>query len=213
MPKLKIKNLPLDDVPLEKDPSTIVELLRWKKLGLTQQILNDWGSIVGGCGTRLLWIPSWPKLRAVCRCVAIAVGPLWRYVRHQQVGEFRLRGGFEKCSSCGWLTGNRAVETAACDECGQFDEVCGACTSVTPSGTRCAACSPRECEPKFYHALHLVANACYDLVDVLEMKGNSRWKRGLITSTTQGRGCLLRLNMVHLVRLMKAWRRVVNNGM
>ena len=206
MPKLKIKNMPVNELRPTTAELSLRSLRNWYRWGITQQILRDWRSILSVCGAKLLWIPSWPRLRLVCRSMAIAVGPLWKYVKKQPKGD---ASGWraEKCRACGWLTNNNAVETATCDECGQYEEVCELCTNVTPSGARCAVCTPREREPTIYHALNYVATVCEGPFDDMEMCGISVWKRKAVIA--RGRGCVT--NHVTPNQLVQAWKQVTQS--
>lgn len=195
MPRQRIINLPLRNQPppLSWAPSNRAELCRWAKERFTVQVKKSWDHILTYSAANFLWVPSWPKARAVNKKMSIGLGPMWEYAHKQNLLEFPDEGARDDiavvCRACGWLTGNRPVIGPRCAKCGDDAHVCEQCMIVTGYGLRrCAVCSPTKQEPEEFHALHIVQAGCDVPLDGLMMEGTNYWRRR--AGAKVGVGCL-----------------------
>ena len=88
-----------------------------------------------------LWylIPlHWPTHRTIAREAMVHLASAWQCLRNSPRDGFQMRN--DRCTFCGWLTGNRYIDADQCYEC-HNPVVCAQCTYQVPGkGTRCFEC-------------------------------------------------------------------------
>ena len=100
---------------------------------------DDRCEVIGVCALDYLRISSWPRARTVAsQCHAVVNLP-WKWCRNQSL-DFIWHNS--RCSSCGWLTGQLALDDELCKECFNVG-VCRSCHYLDASGKyRCVQCLP-----------------------------------------------------------------------
>ena len=96
---------------------------------------------LASCSFEYLMVFDWARHQGVCRHFHCTVGLAWSWFRHQPLSLI-LAPGYDRCTVCGWLSGNRVRfwEISRCYECDNVS-VCEACVYYVPSlGSRCLDC-------------------------------------------------------------------------
>ena len=100
---------------------------------------EDRCEVIGVCALDYLRISSWPRARTVASPCHAVVNLPWKWCRTQPM---HVLVPNSRCSSCGWLTGQVALDDYLCKECFNVG-VCRSCHYLDASGKyRCVQCLP-----------------------------------------------------------------------
>ena len=80
----------------------------------------------------------WPTHRTIAPAAMVHLASAWQCMRNEPRDGVNMRN--DRCTFCGWLTGNRYIHEEQCYECHNV-AVCAQCTYQVPGkGTRCFEC-------------------------------------------------------------------------
>ena len=107
-------------------------------IGSADDSCGGFAIVVGACSLHYNMALHWPTHRLVCKATNLVLGASWLCMRHLPLDGLHLRNN--RCTCCGWLSGNRYFDEELCYECGNT-AVCEQCVYEVPGcGRRCYQC-------------------------------------------------------------------------
>ena len=106
---------------------------------LSQRVsLESRAEVLAGVSLCYLIPLHWPTHRTIARAAMVHLASAWQCMRNFPRDGVNMRN--DRCTFCGWLTGNRYIDEEQCYECHNV-AVCAQCTYQVPGkGTRCFEC-------------------------------------------------------------------------